>query len=83
MSIPGAPNPVKWSDIYNAVTGKIHNGSTSINISDYIGQNWSDNTFVPSKDISIDKHFRGKSMPKGEDPIKEPPEPIKEPIPMR
>ena len=63
MSVPGAPNPVKWSDIYNAVTGTIHNGSASINISDYIGQVWSDNTFVPSKDISIDTHFRGKSMP--------------------
>lgn len=63
MSIPGAPNPVKWSDIYNTITGTIHNGSTSIKISDYIGQIWSDNTFVPSKDISIDKHFRGKSMP--------------------
>ena len=73
MSIPGAPNPVKWSDIYNAVTGTIHNGSTSIKISDYIGQIWSDNTFVPSKDISIDKHFRGKSMPAGELEIEMPP----------
>ena len=70
MSIPGAPNPVKWSDIYNTVTGTIHNGSTSIKISDYIGQIWSDNTFVPSKDISIDKHFRGKSMPAGDTEVK-------------
>jgi len=63
MSIPNAP--IKFSDIYNVVNGSIHNGSTSINISDYIGQVWSDNTSVPGGDISIETHFRGKSMPSG------------------
>ena len=68
MSIPNAP--IKFSDIYNVVNASTHNGSTSIDISDYIGQIWSDNTFVPSKDISIDKHFRGKSMPTGDTEVK-------------
>jgi hypothetical protein len=61
MTIPSGK--VKWSDIYNAITGGTHNGSTSINKGAYIGHVWADGTAVPSKNISIGTHFRGKSMP--------------------
>ena len=66
MTIPSGA--VKWSDIYSVVNGTLHNGSTSVSISQFIGQQWSDNTFVPTKDISIGTHFRGKSMPSGVPP---------------
>ena len=66
MTIPSGA--VKWSDIYSVVNGTLHNGSTAVSISQFVGQQWSDNTFVPSKDISIGTHFRGKSMPSGVPP---------------
>ena len=61
MAIP--TGDVKWSDIYTVINKTPHNGSTSINIGTYVGNVWSDGTAVPSKDISIGTHFRGKSMP--------------------
>ena len=66
MTIPSGA--VKWSDIYSVVNGTLHNGSTSVSIGQFVGQQWSDNTFVPSNNISIGSHFRGKSMPSGVPP---------------
>lgn len=66
---------IKWSQIYNVINGAprdtpISTSTSNINIGAYVGQLWSDNTFVPSKNISIKDHFAGKSIPGGYGDIK-------------
>lgn len=49
---------IKFSDIYNIVTGKTHDGNESISLSDFRGKG----SVPPTGAISIKTHFRGKSF---------------------